>query len=235
MTRRPSVGEIEAFKRHLEGFYRDNRNLLVSRFRSMAEASEIISALHLVLAESLDRFIRGQPAPENLGGFVHTAVRRRLIDLLRREFKGDETHPLPVEEVESLSKFLNRPLTPEESINIASWKHDEGPRTIDIEDVDESFSKFLNRPLIPEENIDILAWKQLFRIIFARLPLKWRKVAEMAMVGASPEEIGSAFGQNGYVLRRYARQLICRILGELAGGGDDLAGGLAHDFCRGAA
>jgi DNA-directed RNA polymerase specialized sigma24 family protein len=78
---------------------------------------------------------------------------------------------------------------------------------------------------------DVLAWKQLLRAIFDRLPAKWVEVSSMVMSGATPEEIGAAFKQNGYVLRRYARELICKVLAELASQDDPLAAAFASDFC----
>jgi hypothetical protein len=87
-------------------------------------------------------------------------------------------------------------------------------------------------PSLPVTPEDAMAWKELLHAVFDRLPPKWHEVAKMAMVGASPEEIGKTFEQNGYVLRRHARNLICRILRELGDAGDELARGLALDFCQ---
>jgi len=84
--------------------------------------------------------------------------------------------------------------------------------------------------MLPRQD-DVLAWKQLLNAIFDRLPAKWIEVASMAMSGASPEEIGAAFEQNGYVLRRYARQLVCKVLRELAQKNDPLAAAFAKSFC----
>jgi DNA-directed RNA polymerase specialized sigma24 family protein len=78
---------------------------------------------------------------------------------------------------------------------------------------------------------DALAWKQLLHIIFERLPAKWTGVAAMIMAGASPEELGAAYRQNGYVLRRYTRELICKILGNLAQAGEPLAKSFGREFC----
>jgi hypothetical protein len=53
----------------------------------------------------------------------------------------------------------------------------------------------------------------------------------MAIVGRSPEEIGALYEQNGYVLRRYARELICRALREMAAAGDPAVVSFGRDFC----
>jgi hypothetical protein len=42
-------------------------------------------AIHEVLAGVFERYLRGEPTPDNLGGFVHVAVRRKLIDRIREE------------------------------------------------------------------------------------------------------------------------------------------------------
>ncbi len=81
---------------------------------------------------------------------------------------------------------------------------------------------------VPAENE--LAVKQLLLRIYDRLDEKTQKVLNMMLVECSPEEIGGAFEQNGYVLRRWVRNRICRILLDLAKLGDPLAGGF-HGTC----
>jgi DNA-directed RNA polymerase specialized sigma24 family protein len=215
MSRLPDTSQIEEFEHLLARYYREDCNLLIRRFSSMGEAGEIRGAIHEVLAGIFERYIHGEPSPENLGGFVHVAVRRKLIDRIREEVGKIHIQSEDLDRV-LVSGLPTRPTTSEEAI--------EG------EDMDSApASGLLNLPVNPE---DATAWKELFHTVFDRLPPKWHEVAKMAMQGASPAEIGKSFDQNGYVLRRHARELICRILGELADAGDGLARGLAHDFCR---
>jgi DNA-directed RNA polymerase specialized sigma24 family protein len=215
MSRSPGTRQAKEFEKLLTRYYRENCNLLIRRFSSMGDVSEIRGAIHDVLAGVFERYMRGEPPPDNLGGFVHVAVRRKLIDRIR-----EEAGKVPIEE-EHLDRVVvsgmpKRPGTLE--------------YTRDGEEIDSATaSGLLSLPVNPE---DALAWKELFHAVFDRLPPKWHEVAKMAMEGASPEEIGRTFEQNGYVLRRHARNLICRILGELGNAGDELARGLAHDYCR---
>jgi DNA-directed RNA polymerase specialized sigma24 family protein len=78
---------------------------------------------------------------------------------------------------------------------------------------------------------DVLAWKQLLRAIFDRLPPKSVEIAAMVMGGKTPAEIGAAYRQDGYVLRRHARQLICKVLWHFAETGDPLARSVGEAFC----
>jgi DNA-directed RNA polymerase specialized sigma24 family protein len=215
MSRPRDTRQVEEFEKLLERHYRENCNLLIRRFFSMGDVSEIRGAIHEVLAGVFERYMRGEPPPENLGGFVHVAVRRKLIDRIR-----EEAGTVAIEE-QHLDRVLGSGL-PDRAMSSED--------AIDSDDMGRAHSSgSLNVPVTPE---DATAWKELFRTIFGRLPPKWHEVAKMAMLGASPEEIGKTFEQNGYVLRRHARNLICRILRELADAGDGLASGLAHDFCR---
>ena len=215
MSRSPGTRQVEEFEKLLERYYRENCNLLIRRFSSMGDVSEIRGAIHEVLAGVFERYLRGEPAPDNLGGFVHVAVRRKLIDLIR-----EEAGKVAIEEA-----HLDR---------VVVFGMPKGPGASEYTRDGEEFVSapdlgLLSRPVPPE---DAVAWKELLHMVFDRLPPKWHEVAKMAMEGASPEEIGRTFEQNGYVLRRHARNLICRILGELGDAGDELARGLAHDYCR---
>jgi DNA-directed RNA polymerase specialized sigma24 family protein len=109
------------------------------------------------------------------------------------------------------------------------------PLAVDLSEVDREEEAAVADGVNPAMSLprqdDVLAWKQLLKVIFDRLPAKWVEVASMAMSGASPEEIGEAFEQNGYVLRRYARELVCKILHELARKDDPLAAAFARGFC----
>ena len=93
MSRSPGTRQLEEFEKFLEQYYRENCNLLIRRFSSMGDVSEIRGAIHEVLAGVFERYMRGGPAPDNLGGFVHVAVRRKLIDLIR-----EEAGKVPIEE-----------------------------------------------------------------------------------------------------------------------------------------
>lgn len=215
MSRSPGTHQFEEFEKLLERYYRENCNLLIRRFSAMGDVSEIRGAIHEVLAGVFERYLRGEPAPDNLGGFVHVAVRRKLIDLIREEAGKVFVEPEHLDTV-VVSGMPKRP-------GASEYRRD-GEEFVSAPDWG-----VLSLPVPPE---DAVAWKELFHVVFDRLPPKWHKVAEMAMVGASPEEIGKTFEQNGHVLRRHARNLICRILGELADSGDELARDLAHDLCR---
>ena len=215
MSRSPGTLSVEEFEKLLERYYRENCNLLIRRFSSMGDVSEIRGAIHEVLAGVFERYMRGEPAPDNLGGFVHVAVRRKLIDRIREEAG---TVSIEEELLETVVVF-GMP----KRLGASEYTRD-----------GEEFGSapppgLLSLPVSPE---DAAAWRELFHAVFDRLPPKWHEVAKMAMVGASPEEIGKTFEQNGYVLRRHARNLICRILGDLGDAGDELARGLAHDFCQ---
>ncbi len=219
MTQLPTASQIDDFKQCLVQYYLSNCHMLIRRFSSMGEKSEIQSTINLVLAEIFDRYVRGQPAPENLGGFVHRAVERKLIDAIRAD-------RIPIEDLDL--------------------------EDVDLEDVDlRAVSEVLNLSMTPEVEA---AWTELFRMIFHQLRPRWHEVAKMVMHGASPEEIGrkfspadadphfqerasaaeirKQFAKKGYVLVRYVRKLVCRILGPLANAGDEFASRLARSFCR---
>ena len=76
-----------------------------------------------------------------------------------------------------------------------------------------------------------LEWKALLRAIFSAFPEKYVGVATLAMMGESPDDIGSAYGSDGYVLRRYARQLVCRVLRNLEQQSHALAATMATKLC----
>ena len=107
------------------------------------------------------------------------------------------------------------------------------PLSLSEGDVDEAAEG--TAPQLPDLSFaspdDALAWKQLLHIVLDRLPAKWMGIAAKVMSGATPEELAEAYGQNGYVLRRYTRELICRILTGLAQTGEPLARSFGRDFC----
>jgi DNA-directed RNA polymerase specialized sigma24 family protein len=200
----PTANQVTEFEHRLERYYRESCNVQIRRFLSMGTVDEIRGAIHEVLAELLDRYLYGDPPPENLGGFVHVAVRRKLLDGIR-----EEARKVPIDNVR-----IGR----------------SGQTIIEREeDQDSAPASDLPDRRVTQE--DAAAWKELYRTIFDRLPPKSHEVAKMAMLGVSPEEIGKRFEQNGYVLRRYARTLICRILMKLAEAGDPLAHGVAREIC----
>ena len=92
------------------------------------------------------------------------------------------------------------------------------------EDEDRLFGAFVR---IDDE----LAVKDLLAKVYGRLEDKWQKVVNLMLVGCDPDEIGAEFQQNGYVLRRWVRNRICRILLELSGRGDPLAGDFHGKCC----
>src|SRR5690348_6642867 len=180
MSRSPGTRQVEEFEKLLERYYRENCNPLIRRFSSMGDVSEIRGAIHEVLAGVFERYLRGEPAPDNLGGFVHVAVRRKLIDLIR-----EEAGKVPIEE-ELLDWVVAFGMPKRAGAS---------EYTRDGEELDNAPP--LGLPTLPVNLEDAVAWKELLHMVFDRLPPKWHEVAKMAMEGASPEEIGRTFEQNG--------------------------------------
>jgi RNA polymerase sigma factor (sigma-70 family) len=83
----------------------------------------------------------------------------------------------------------------------------------------------------PEE---AAAAKQVLSRLLDRLAPRDVQVLRLHWAGASPVEIGTAFGRNGYTLRRVARERAAAVLAELAAAGDTLAAGILEDLRRAA-
>ncbi len=96
---------------------------------------------------------------------------------------------------------------------------DEGGNVLDVPDLDH-----------PVE--DEFATRELLLRLVAGLDRHWAAVLEMMCDDFSPAEIGLALGgKNGHVLVRQARVHICRILGDIAAGGDRAAAWIGSRFC----
>jgi DNA-directed RNA polymerase specialized sigma24 family protein len=150
---------------------------------------------------------------------VQDALQEAMIRIYARFGDGQEPEP------ENLAAFVH---VATRNILLDRFRR---PVAADLSEVDDDTDRKhpdRNPAMSLPRQDDVLAWKQLLRVIFDRLPAKWIEVSSMVMSGASPEEIGAAFRQNGYVLRRYARELICKILAELD---DPLAVAFSGDFC----
>lgn len=193
---------LSDFANRLERFFRDNYTALVRKHSRLGTVEDVQEAIQDVLLRLYQRCVDGEQAePDNLAAFVNVAIRNALIDR-RRQSR----------------------LIPLSDLTLATGESD-----VDARDDDPAIPQVEDRDRVGQE--EELAWKQLLHTIFDRLPPKSVEVAAMVMSGKTPVEIGAAFGQDGYVLRRYARELICRILQELAESGEPLAGYFAQSFC----
>ena len=184
-----------SLKSRLDAFYDPAAyTKLVRRHIHMGTQDDVEDAIQEAMMRIYARFVDGDHTePDNLAAFLNTTVRNVLLDRLRAP------------KVLSESEF--------------EGEDDEGDRP-DIWDrnVDQQVGPgLLGRAIEPDEQ---LAWKQLFHTVLDTLPEKWAEVAGMAMIDASPEEIGAAYGQDGYGLRAYARKLVGRVLAAEAARGD---------------
>ncbi len=200
---------MDAFSDRLETYYQAHRTELIRAFRGWGSIAEIDDAVQEAMLRLYASYAEpGTEPPDNLGGLVRVTIRNILIDGFRRAVS------VPIGEVRTGPDGLPTLATPGD------------PDEVDFSGDPALPSKFVS----PEDEV---AWKQLLGRLFDALDPKWVAVASMAMLGTSPEEIGAAFGQNGYVLRRHARMLICRVLAGFAAAGDVLAATLARDVCKG--
>ena len=195
------------FADRLEHFFRANYTVLVRRHLRYGNVTDVQDAIQDAMMRIYARFSDGAiEEPENLDAFVNAAVRNVLIDRLR------QAKLVSIDEVMTASDGTTAGKG-RTSDNTETGLSDHGLRDDD-----------------PGQE-DTLAWKQLLHAILDRLPERWSGVAAMAMGGASPTEIGATYQRNGYVLRRYVRELICRVLHDLARGGDSLADTFGREFC----
>lgn len=196
------------FADRLERFFRANYTALVRRHLRYGDVSNVQDAIQDAMMRIYARFADGAlEEPEDLDAFVNAAIRNVLIDRLRR--------------VKLVS--IDDVLTASDGNTVVRGGSQGGTET-----------GLADHGLRDDSNPgqeDMLAWKQLLHVVLDRLPERWSGVAAMAMGGASPTEIGAAYQRNGYVLRRYVRELICRILRDLAKGGDSLADSFSREFC----
>lgn len=193
---------LSDFANRLERFFRDNYTALVRKHSRLGTVEDVQEAIQDVLMRLYQRCVDGEQAePDNLAAFVNVAIRNALIDRRR------QSRLIPLSDLAVATAGSD------------ADGRDDDPAVLQVED----------RERVGQE--EELAWKQLLHTIFDRLPPKSVEVAALVMSGKTPVEIGAAFGQDGYVLRRYARELICKILWELAGSGEPLAGSFAQSFC----
>lgn len=193
---------LSDFADRLERFFRDNYTALVRKHSRRGTVEDVQEAIQDVLLRLYQRCVDGEQAePDNLAAFVNVAIRNALIDRRR------QSRLIPLSDLASATSGSD----------------------VDARDDDPAILQVEDRESVGQE--EELAWKQLLHTIFDRLPPKSVEVAAMVMSGKTPVEIGAAFGQDGYVLRRYARELICKILWELAESGEPLAGSFAQSFC----
>ena len=207
----PPERALVGFAERLERFYRDNYVKLIRKHLHLTgNVEDTQEAVQEVMLRLYARFADGEePEPDNLAAFVSRAIRNALIDRFRHSRQSD---------TKSVSEaVLERKGNSDES----------------DEDDDGATDPPFPHPGVSQE--DIAAWKQLFRFIMDHLPAKYADLAVMVMTGKSPAEIGEEYGQDGYVLRRHTRALICKALQELAQKGDSLAQNVSGQFCRRAA
>ena len=196
------------FKERLGRYYRDNYTALVRRFHSWGPVEDIEDAIQEAVVRLYVRYADGQqPQPKNLGGLLHVAIQNVLRDGFRR------AGTISIDDVRVGPTGESIPAGP----------------SAERGEADHSDNIALPDPRVGPE--DQAAAKELFHAVLDRLPAKWRSVAAMTFTGASPEEIGARYGQNGYVLRRHARTMVCRGLRTLAHAGDPLAASFARELC----
>jgi RNA polymerase sigma factor (sigma-70 family) len=199
---------ISDFAQKLGQYYRANRTDLIRAFSLWAQRATVEDAVQEAMVRIFARYDgTDEPEPENLDAFMRTTVRNILIDGFRRAVSV--------------------------SIGYVRSAMDGQPIFVPASDADED--DFSGDPALPSKFAsaeDEAAWKHLLRTLLDELDPKYVQVATMAMLGATPEEIGDAYQQNGYVLRRYARLLLCRAIAQHAQGGDPLAAMLERDCCQ---
>jgi len=191
---------LAAFAEGLERFFRDNYTALVRQHLRLGTVEDVQDAIQQVFLRLYQQFAEGSQREPD-----------NLAAYVNAAIRNALIDRLRLATPISLSELSG---TPQNDANGGA----EDASLAQLPDPTQ---------LSPEE---ALAWKQLLHTIFARLPPKSVEVAAMVMSGKTPPEIGSAFGQNGYVLRRYARELICKILGDLASNGEPLARSFGRRF-----
>jgi DNA-directed RNA polymerase specialized sigma24 family protein len=198
---------ITGFAQKLAQYFRANRTDLIRTFIWWAQRATVEDAVQEAMVRIFARYDEtGEPEPVNLDALVRTTVRNILIDGFRRAALV--------------------------SIGYVRSAPDGQPIFVPPSDADAD--DFSGDPALPSKFAsaeDELAWKHLLRALLDDLDPKYVHVATMAMLGATPEEIGDVFQQNGYVLRRYARLLLCRAIAQHAQAGDPLAAMLERDCC----
>ena len=194
------------FADQLENYYRAHRTDLIRAFRSWGSIDHVDDAVQEAMVRLYARYAEAAELPDNLHGLVRVTIRNVLTDAFRKGVM------IPIGDVRAGA--------------------DGEPIIAAPGDEEEDFS---GDPALPSRFVspeDEAAWRQMLHRVLDALDAKWVQVATMAMLGTSPEEIGATFGQNGYVLRRHARALVCRVLARFAGEGDPIAASFSRDYCK---
>lgn len=189
------------FADRLEIFFRDNYTALVRRHLRLGSLEDVQDAIQEAMMRIYARFAEGGQGEPDNLAAFVSVTIRNVLIDRHRR-----TEPMSLQDA------------------LPSGRQDD-----DKDDGNEADPPFPDPRGVSQE--DVLAWRQLLHAIFERLPPKSVEVAAMVMGGKTPAEIGEAYGQDGYVLRRHARQLICKALSDFARDGDPLAGSVGEAFC----
>jgi RNA polymerase sigma factor (sigma-70 family) len=85
------------FKTRLVTFYSQNLTQLVRANLRLGTREEVEDAVQYVFLKIYERFVvEGEPEPQNLNAFFRTAIRNRLLDIIRGE-KTKPVEPMPEE------------------------------------------------------------------------------------------------------------------------------------------
>ena len=202
MAQRPS-----SFEQRLETYYRQNRTKLIRAFLMWGTRDVIEDAVQEAMVRVYARYIDSETEPGNLDAVIRVAIRNILIDIFRRG------RMVPIGDVRT--------------------GQDGQPQLVVA--VDDSEEDFGGDPALPADIVsadEVVAWKRLLHELLDELDPKYLEIVSMAMLGATPEEIGEHFQQDGYVLRRYARVLLCRAIARHTLTGDPLAQVLERECCQ---
>jgi RNA polymerase sigma factor (sigma-70 family) len=193
----------------LEQYYAQNRTALIRGFLRYGPRDVVEDAVQEAMVRIFARYDGADDEPpENLNPLMRTAIRNILIDGIRRPTT------VPIGQVRSG----------------ADGQPEMAPPVTDAEEGEfDGDPPLLSREVAAE---DQTAWKDLLRSLLDELEPKWHNVICMMMLGHKPTEIGAIYQQNGYVLTRHARALLCRAAARLAQVGDPLAAMLEGDWCR---
>ncbi len=193
------------FDKRLESYYRENRTRLIRTFLLWGSRDVIEDAVQEAVVRVFARYSDSDEEPGNLDAVVRVSIRNILIDNFRRQ------RTVPIGDVRS-------GLDGQPELVVA------------VGDDEEDFA---GDPALPSKFVsaeEVVAWKRLLHALLDELDPKYLEIVSMAMLGATPEEIGEAYQQDGYVLRRYARVLLCRAIARHSS--DPLAQVLERDCCQ---
>jgi RNA polymerase sigma factor (sigma-70 family) len=194
------------FDQELETYFRANRTKLIRAFLMWGRRDAIEDAVQEAVVRVYARYCDGEDEPGNLDAVVRVTIRNILIDGFRR------ARTVPIGDVRA--------------------GLDGEPVMVIATDDDEDFA---GDPALPSKFVsaeEVVAWKRLLHALLDELDPKYIEIVSMAMLGATPEEIGEAYQQDGYVLRRYARKLLCRAIARYTMTGDPLAQVMERECCQ---